>query len=301
MLWFPEWRVLVVDDDPDVQRITELALRNLDVEGVPVKVFTASSKAEAIEVLDEHFTEPGGLGLLTVALIDVVMETDTAGLELCDYIRNTMGNSVGQIYIRTGQPGIAPERDVIDELDITGYFTKVEATEDKLYTIIKSGVRQYIFSVMSMYMTAGLQASINLSFTSQEQFGQTMGAIYGQLIAQRGAEGSGCAMWAGESLVWCAGYSSVAEAEALRDELLQLPAIPLLPTGESMHLAPEIRNGVLHDGILVVPQGETNQTTLFLSSGNSRPKGNILYALTASTVRGISTLWESAGQRAYAQ
>jgi len=45
-------------------------------------------------------------------LIDVVMETDTAGLELCQYIREKMKNQLTRIYIRTGQPGIAPERTV---------------------------------------------------------------------------------------------------------------------------------------------------------------------------------------------
>jgi hypothetical protein len=38
------------------------------------------------------------------------------------------------IYVRTGQPGLAPERDVIDRYDINGYFSKAETTEDKLYS-----------------------------------------------------------------------------------------------------------------------------------------------------------------------
>ncbi|MCI0350143.1 MAG: hypothetical protein L0Z53_12025, partial [Acidobacteriales bacterium] len=166
MLWFREWRVLVVDDEPDVLHLTQLALRGVEVEGVPVKVFTAASKQEAIELLNTQFAEPGGLGLLTVALIDVVMETDTAGLELCDYIRNTMGNSVAQLYIRTGQPGIAPERDVIDAYDITGYFSKVEATEDKLYTMVKSGVRQYVLSAIALYNVFALQGAVVSAQTS---------------------------------------------------------------------------------------------------------------------------------------
>src|SRR5215472_252890 len=121
MLWFPEWRVLVVDDDPDVLNVTKLVLKNMEVGGVPVKLYTAASKAEAIEILNTQLADPMGLGLslFTVALIDVIMESDTAGLELCDYIRNTLNNSVVQLNIRTGQPGMAPERSVIDKYDIT--------------------------------------------------------------------------------------------------------------------------------------------------------------------------------------
>ncbi len=68
MLWFPEWRVLVVDDDPDVLQVTNLALKNMEVEGVPVKLFTAASKSEAIEVLSSQLADPMGLGLISLRL-----------------------------------------------------------------------------------------------------------------------------------------------------------------------------------------------------------------------------------------
>ena len=79
--------------------------------------------------------------MASVALIDVVMETDHAGLELCQYIREVMQNRFLQIFVRTGQPGVAPERTVIDRYDIQGYLSKAEATEDKLYTVVKAGAR----------------------------------------------------------------------------------------------------------------------------------------------------------------
>ncbi len=127
-----EWAVLVVDDDPDVLAVSKLAMRGFEVNGLRVTLHTASSKAEAIRLLNT--TLSGSIfPYVAVALIDVVMETDQAGLELCQYIRETINNRMTQIYIRTGQPGMAPERKVIDRYDINGYFTKVEATEDKLY------------------------------------------------------------------------------------------------------------------------------------------------------------------------
>src|SRR5262249_24681742 len=84
---------------------------------------------------------------LAVAFIDVVMETDEAGLELCQYIREVLKNRVVQLYVRTGQPGVAPERAVIERYDINGYFSKVETTENKLYSLTKSGVRQSYWTV----------------------------------------------------------------------------------------------------------------------------------------------------------
>ena len=138
-----EWEVLVVDDDPDVLAVSKLALRSVKVYGVPLKIHTCGSMAEAVELFN---TKADLLPSLAVALIDVVMETDTAGLDLCRFVREERKNPLTQLFIRTGQPGVAPERAVIDRYDINGYFTKAEATEDKLYSMIKSGVRQYYWS-----------------------------------------------------------------------------------------------------------------------------------------------------------
>jgi len=74
----------------------------MTIFGVPLNVSAASSKAEAIEMLGRRTTRlPSGRGIapFTVALIDVVMETDTAGLELWQYIRDTMKEKITQIYI----------------------------------------------------------------------------------------------------------------------------------------------------------------------------------------------------------
>src|SRR3954451_16932434 len=92
--------VLLVDDDPDVLSVSKLALRSMTIFGVPLNVSAASSKAEAVEMLGRRTTRlrGGGIAPFTVALIDVVMETDTAGLELCQYVRDTMKDKITQIY-----------------------------------------------------------------------------------------------------------------------------------------------------------------------------------------------------------
>ena len=159
-----ELPVLLVDDEPDVLAVSKLAMRDFEVFGLPIKLYTAASKAEAIELLTSDFALAAQVGAkLNVAFIDVVMETDTAGLELCDYIRHTLNNKFTQLFIRTGQPGVAPERAVIDRYDINGYFTKVEATEDKLFTLVKSGVRQAYFTGLSLALSYNLQRLIMAS------------------------------------------------------------------------------------------------------------------------------------------
>lgn len=141
-----EFHVVLVDDEPDVHEVSRLAMRGFRVYGLPVRLHSAYSKAEGIELLNGLTLGRPDVSLAAVALIDVVMETDQAGLELCDYIRNEMKNRMLQIYVRTGQPGVAPERAVLDRYDIQGYLAKSEVTADKLYTVVKAGTREAYFN-----------------------------------------------------------------------------------------------------------------------------------------------------------
>jgi CheY-like chemotaxis protein len=166
-MFLKEWQILLVDDDPDVLSVSKLAMRNFEVYGLSVQVHTAASKAEAIEVI-KNLTRLKN-AIIAAAFIDVVMETDSAGLELCDYIRNTCEDNMMQLYIRTGQPGIAPERSVIDKYDINGYFTKVEMTEDKLYTLVKSACRQVLYASTTTIIANATNALIDAPTTEHIQ------------------------------------------------------------------------------------------------------------------------------------
>jgi CheY-like chemotaxis protein len=67
-----EWPVLIVDDEPDGLAVTRLALKDVQVDGVPFKLHSATSKAEAIQL----FTEAPGPPVapyFDVALIDKVL------------------------------------------------------------------------------------------------------------------------------------------------------------------------------------------------------------------------------------
>ena len=130
------WKVLVVDDEPDIRRLTTLNLRGFEFAGRRLELIEAGSAAEAREQLKQH----PDIGL---ALIDVVMETDDAGLKLAEHIRRDLGNIMMRLVIRTGQPGVAPERYVIDHFDIDDYKDKTELTAQRLYTTVRSALKNY--------------------------------------------------------------------------------------------------------------------------------------------------------------
>ena len=144
------WRVLVVDDDADVHRATELAMQGLVIEGHPLEFLHAESAASARELLrrEDH---------LAVALLDVVMESDDAGLQLVRFIRADPERDALRIVLRTGQPGYAPEIETVRSLDINDYKTKSELTRTRLYTVLTAAIRSYRQIVELKASRRGLQ------------------------------------------------------------------------------------------------------------------------------------------------
>ena len=130
------WRVLVVDDDEDVHEATALALRGLDILGREIELLHARSAAEALDCLRRESD-------IAVILLDVVMETLTAGLDIIATIRDELGLNNTRIVLRTGQPGYAPEIETIRRYDINDYKAKSELTRNKLFTVLSSACRTY--------------------------------------------------------------------------------------------------------------------------------------------------------------
>ncbi|MBF0358643.1 MAG: DUF3369 domain-containing protein [Magnetococcales bacterium] len=130
------WKVLVVDDEPDIHTATALALGGFVFDGRKLDLISAYSAHEAKDLLASHSD-------IAMALIDVVMESDDAGLLLVSYIRDELKNNFIRLIIRTGQPGQAPERAVIEQFDIDDYKEKTELTAQKLFTSIRCGIKAY--------------------------------------------------------------------------------------------------------------------------------------------------------------
>ncbi|MBS1155654.1 MAG: transcriptional regulator [Proteobacteria bacterium] len=132
----PPWNVLVVDDEPDIHQVTKLALANIDFLGRPLNIISSYTGAEALDILRQRND-------IALILLDVVMESENAGLDLARTIREELQNHTVRIILRTGQPGVAPERQVIETYDINDYKAKTELTRDKLFTAVLGTLRSY--------------------------------------------------------------------------------------------------------------------------------------------------------------
>jgi response regulator RpfG family c-di-GMP phosphodiesterase len=130
------WNILIVDDEKIVHESTKMVLNDFVFQNKKINFLCAYSAKEAKELLRENDD-------IAVVLLDVVMEKDNSGLELVKFIRDDLGNKFIRIILRTGQPGQAPEEDVVINYDINDYKMKTELTLQKLLTTVVSALRSY--------------------------------------------------------------------------------------------------------------------------------------------------------------
>lgn len=162
------WKILIVDDEPEVHAVTKLALSDFSFLGRGLEFHSAYSGEEARELATQH---PDA----AIVLLDVVMETDDAGLHVAKFIREDIGNRFTRIILRTGQPGQAPERTVIVNYNINDYKSKTELTAQKLFTAVMSSLRSYRDIISIDHSRHGLEkviaSSTNLfALQSMEHF-----------------------------------------------------------------------------------------------------------------------------------
>lgn len=150
------WKVLMVDDSPEVHQVTRMVLRTARFLDRPIEFFSAYSGAEGRKLILEHDDA-------AVVFLDVVMETDHAGLEMVKFIREEAGNKLIRIILRTGQPGQAPEGDVIQRYDINDYKNKAELSEDRLYSTLIVALRSYNDLLTIEASRRGLEQILNSS------------------------------------------------------------------------------------------------------------------------------------------
>jgi diguanylate cyclase (GGDEF)-like protein len=130
------WKILIADDDEQVRIATRFALSTTRILGRALELHYASSATEALAVLTQT---PD----IAVILLDVVMEDEYAGLELVKQIRADERFAALRIILRTGQPGYAPELEVIEKYDINDYHTKQDLTHTRLISALTAAVRSY--------------------------------------------------------------------------------------------------------------------------------------------------------------
>ena len=131
----PPWQVLVVDDVQSICEITRIILQTHEVLGRPIQVTTAHSCAECIALLASR-PQPS----FDLALVDMIMECEDAGLRLVQHIRSELNDGLMRLIIRTGQPGFSEESHM-PSLDIDGFVAKTDLDATRLRTVVAAQLR----------------------------------------------------------------------------------------------------------------------------------------------------------------
>lgn len=196
------WKILIVEDDPYMHEVTALSLKRFEYRGSRMEFLNASSAAEAKEQLNQHDD-------IAVILLDVVMENDDTGLRLAHYIRHELGNDVVQIILRTGQPGSAPESEVILKYEINDYQEKSELTVQKLKTSIITALRAY----ENMQKLRQQNGELQQLYKNLEEAQHEIYYVLGEIAESRSEESGNHVKRVGEIVEFLAEKAGVAEED----------------------------------------------------------------------------------------
>ncbi len=130
-------RVILVDDEPELHDITGLVCSRMKYKEHPIELLCAHSAAEAMKLLDINED-------IAVALVDMNIENNHVGLDLICNIRIRFPQHKNmRIILLTGNPGMAPQHEILQHYDIDDYREKKEFTEDRLFTTVYTAIRAY--------------------------------------------------------------------------------------------------------------------------------------------------------------
>ncbi len=135
-LALPAWKIAIVDDDAQIHRITEMALKGFRFEGRPLRFYKAYDSRQAMDLFRQNKD-------IALVLLDIVMERPDSGLRVVEFIRDQLKNHQTRIILRTGEQGVAPEDQIVRHYDIDGYRAKTEMTHQILTHVFYKTLMSY--------------------------------------------------------------------------------------------------------------------------------------------------------------
>jgi CheY-like chemotaxis protein len=174
------WKVLIVDDEPQIFQATKLALDGMVYAGRPIEFLAAGSGNEAMEMIRRHND-------IAVILLDIVMDTEDDGFRVVDFVRKELQNGLVRIVIRTGQPGQHTEKKVMLDYEISDYKEKTELTSTKLSTTLISSLRNYQELKKLQGNVDRYQSTLNDALVATEKLSQSLDKSPNEGPADKGA------------------------------------------------------------------------------------------------------------------
>jgi hypothetical protein len=202
-----------------------------------------------------------------------------------------MQNRSLQIYIRTGQPGAAPERSVLDRYDIQGYLHKTEVTADKLYTVVKAGIRESYFIGLShglqdMFRFLAPHAGSRTGIVESMRNWEHLARLHSTGGEAKTISAPLCYIVDGKPIIGLEIWADDTAALQRRDELAALPAVTLNSDGDRYTI-----DG--RDLLIQIAPTATASSVHYMLRGTAAPPDWEVF-LYHRHVRTLSALWKQA-------
>lgn len=123
------WRVLVVDDEPDVFAVLEMAVGGERSRGRVIELEWSASGASARQRLAAG-------EVFDLLMVDIVMEHASAGLDLIQWVLAEFGDQRPRMVVLTGQPGDVDERLARFLPGVDAFILKTDAEWDRLLAVL---------------------------------------------------------------------------------------------------------------------------------------------------------------------
>jgi CheY-like chemotaxis protein len=150
------WKVLIIDDDPNIHLVTKMALEYIVFEQRGIELISAFNTTEARQMIAFHKD-------IAIIFLEVALESENAGFELVHFIRKDIQNTAVRIILRVRQSSAMPENSVVENMDINDYKTKTELTTQKLFNLTITALRSYRDIRSALLTTKGIDIVLNAS------------------------------------------------------------------------------------------------------------------------------------------
>ena len=130
------WIILIVDDEESIHENLKFTLRRMVHANKEIVLLHAYSAKEAKKIIAENPT-------IAVIVLDVMMERDDAGLSFVQFLRDEANNKDTRVLLYTGQPTIAPKREVAEKYIIDGYLDKNSTDNNDCYVAVRLALKSY--------------------------------------------------------------------------------------------------------------------------------------------------------------
>ena len=263
----------------------KLAMRNFEVYGLPLKIHTAESKAEALETLEQPTRSPCASVQPDGCFYRCGDGNRTA--PAWSYARpfgkRWVINSFNSSFAPANRGSPRSERSSTATTS-TDYFTKAEATEDKLYSLVKSGVRQYYWSMLTRIAIPFLNMIIAAK-GSQEKLTQNFQFVMEQANTASGSTLPLCYI-VDDTVIYRHGWDEQT-AKALIEKLDQEAGKPLSAVGDKF-----VADANDHLLIKVASQPDRAEVNALIKTAFMPPMEVV--EVVHSVFVGLGTAWQKA-------